>query len=189
MYRSFIVSVQVCIFTLNMRDITIYVARWWEKHLSKHSLIKHTRNIFLQKLCQKWGREISSRHFFFNKLNMRWKQVICSLVSIYFDSPQPVINKSKLYKTLDCWSRNMLNFQFSGTGLGLVSPPHFANDFSWKMFLILYSINWPNFSVWLPLLHEILSNMCITIVCQSGCDVIKFEINIIFLIKPFWSKS
>ena len=27
--------------------------------------------------------------------------------------------------------------------------------------------------------------MCITIVCLPGCDVIKFEINLIFLIKPF----
>ena len=26
---------------------------------------------------------------------------------------------------------------------------------------------------------------CITIVCYPGCDVIKFEINLIFLIKPF----
>ena len=32
----------------------------------------------------------------------------------------------------------MLNFNFSEKGLGLVSPPHFANDFSRKMFLILH---------------------------------------------------
>ena len=38
----FIVSVQVRIFPLNMRDIIIYVAQWWEKYLSKRSLIKHT---------------------------------------------------------------------------------------------------------------------------------------------------
>ena len=39
---SFIVSVKVGIFTLNMRDIIIYVARWWEKYLSKRSPLKHT---------------------------------------------------------------------------------------------------------------------------------------------------
>ena len=39
---SFIVSVQVRIFPLNVRNIIIYVARWWEKCLSEHSLIKHT---------------------------------------------------------------------------------------------------------------------------------------------------
>ena len=26
--------------------------------------------------------------------------------------------------------------------------------------------------------------MCIAIVCQPGCDVMKFKINFIFLIKP-----
>ena len=50
---------------------------------------------------------------------------------------------------------------------------------------MLYSIIWPNFIVWLPLLLEILGSMCIVIVCQLGCDVIKFEINLIFLTKPF----
>ena len=28
--------------SFNMRNIIIYVARWWEKYLSKHSLIKYT---------------------------------------------------------------------------------------------------------------------------------------------------
>ena len=32
---------------------------------------------------------------------------------------------------------------------------------------------------------EILGNMCITIVCYPGCDVIKFEINFISLVKLF----
>ena len=36
---------------------------------------------------------------------------------------------------------------------------------------------------WLPLLLEILDTMWITIVCQPGCGVIKFEINLAFLIK------
>ena len=59
----------------------------------------------------------------------------------------------------------MLNFNFPQKGQGLVSPLHFVNDFSRKMFLLLYSINRPNFIVWLPLLLEILGNMCVTIVC------------------------
>ena len=37
--------------------------------------------------------------------------------------------------------------------------------------------------VWLPLLHEILDNMCIVTVCEPVCDIIKFEINLIFLIQ------
>ena len=59
-------------------------------------------------------------------------------------------------------------------------------DFSRKTFLMLYSINWSNFIIWLPLLLEILGNKCIAIVCFPGCDVINFENNLIFLIKPFF---
>ena len=50
-------------------------------------------------------------------------------------------------------------------GLGLVSLPHFPHNFWRKIFLLLYSINWPSFIVWLPLLLEILLNRCIAIVC------------------------
>ena len=50
---------------------------------------------------------------------------------------------------------------------------------------MLYSVNLPNFIDWLPLLLEILVKMCTENVCQPGCDVIGFEINLIFLIKPF----
>ena len=45
------------------------------------------------------------------------------------------------------------------------------------MFLMLYSINWPNFIVLLPLLLEILGSMCVEIAGFPGCDVIKFETN------------
>ena len=45
----------------------------------------------------------------------------------------------------------MLNLDFLQMGLELASPPYFAYNFSRKVFCILYSINWPNFVVWLPL--------------------------------------
>ena len=45
---------------------------------------------------------------------------------------------------------------------------------------MLHPINWPNFIVWLSLLLKILGN-----ICKPDCDVIKFEINLIFLTKPF----
>ena len=38
----------------------------------------------------------------------------------------------------------------------------------------------------LPLLLQILGNMCIEIVCFPGCDAINFEINLNFLIKSFF---
>ena len=80
----------------------------------------------------------------------------------------------------------MLTFDFLDKGLGIVSPTHFVNDFSTKMFLTLFSINCPNFIAWLPLLLEILGNMSIAIVCYPDCDVMDFEISLIILIEPFF---
>ena len=40
--------------------------------------------------------------------------------------------------------------------------------------------------MWMPLIREILINMCVVILCQPGCDVINFELNLIFLIKLFF---
>ena len=59
----------------------------------------------------------------------------------------------------------MHNFEFLEKGLEVDSQIHFVYDFSGKVFLSLYSINWPNFIVWLPLLLEIMANMCTAIVC------------------------
>ena len=84
----------------------------------------------------------------------------------------------------------MLNFDFLEKGLGIVYPHHFVYDFLRKIFLMLYSINWPNFIVWLPLLLETFDNMCFAIICFPSSDVISYETNLIFLIKPFfiWPK-
>ena len=95
-------------------------------------------------------------------------------------------NKNKLHKTMDYWPKDMCNFDFLEIDLGIVFPPHFVYDFLTKIFLMFYSVNWPNFNVSLPLLHEIFCNMCIAIACFPGFDVISFEINFIFLIKPFF---
>ena len=110
--------------------------------------------------------------------------MVSSLVSIYFDSNQ-FGHKSKLYKTLDYWSRNMLNFDTLEKCLGILSPPYFVYDFSRKMFLMLYSTKCSDFLFRLSLLLEILSNICIAIVCFLSWDVINLEINLVFLIKPF----
>ena len=83
----------------------------------------------------------------------------------------------------------MLNFNFSEKGLGLASASHFPNDFSRKMIFVLHSITLPDFIDWLPLFLEILPNISITTVCLPGCDVIEFEINRIFLMKPFSSMT
>ena len=54
-------------------------------------------------------------------------------------------------------------------------------------FLMLCSINWPYFIVWLLLLLEILGNMCIVIIYCPSCDLRNFEINLNFLNKPLFN--
>ena len=97
--------------------------------------------------------------------------------------------KTNYIKNLDYWSRDMLNSDFLVNVLE-VSPPHFVHDFSRKLFLMLYSINWPNIIAWLLLLFEVLGNMFIVINYLPGCDVINFEINLNFLISfSTWPRS
>ena len=133
-------------------------------------LIEYNKiNIFLQKLCRTWDRNTSSRPsrlFIFQKCLIwgknKWSAAYFQYISIALNLGYW---ENKLYKTLDYWSRYILNPNFPEKGLGLVSPPHFVYDISRKMFLMLYSINWLNFIVWLPLLLGILGNTGITIVC------------------------
>ena len=87
---------------------------------------------------------------------------------------------------LSCRTLAFTSYAFSKRGLVLVSLPHFLHKFWRKIFILLYSMNWPNFIAWLPLLCEILGNMCIAIVCKPGSDVMNFEVNLIFLKKPLF---
>ena len=84
--------------------------------------------------------------------------MVCSFHNISI-ALKLVCNGNKLFKTLHYWSRNMLNFEFLDKGLEMVSSVYFVYNFSPNMFLMLYSINWPSFIVWLPLLLEILGNI------------------------------
>ena len=74
-------------------------------------------------------------------------------------------------------------------GLGLAFPPHWVYYFSRKIFFMSYSINWPSFILWLLLLLETLDNFYIATICCPVCDVINFEINLGFFIKPFFYKT
>ena len=64
---------------------------------------------------------------------MRWSAAYFQSLSIVFS----LADKNKMYKTLEYWSRDMLNFEFLEKGLEVAPPPHFVNDFSRKMFLKL----------------------------------------------------
>ena len=62
-------------------------------------------------------------------------------------------------------------------GYGTSSATLFSAWFL-KIFFTLCSINWPNFTVWLSLLLEVWTNMCIVITCYSSCDV-QVKINVL----------
>ena len=74
--------------------------------------------------------------------------------------------------------RDMLNFVFLAKGLGILSASYFVHD---SHLLMIYSINWPNFIVWFPLLSLDIGQH----LYRKGWNVINFEINPIFLIKIF----
>ena len=150
------------------------------------------KNIFLFKNHAKnEARRLLPNFFFFflKKVLNEEKKLVSTLAWIYFGSPwlghTVRKNKKKLHKFSGCWSKEMLNFGILEKGLGLVPPPHFVYNSSRENFLMLYSINWPNFIAWLPLLLEILYNMCIVIICFPLDDVTNFEIYLNCLIKPF----
>ena len=70
--------------------------------------------------------------------------MVSTLVSINFGNRRlrHTIKDKLLFKhTWNCCSKDMLNFDFLKTILGLISPPYFVNYLSGKVFLISYSIN------------------------------------------------
>ena len=73
---------------------------------------------------------------------------------------------------------SFLKKQKTNKDLELVSLPHYLYNF-WKknIFILLYSIRWPSFIVWLPLLREILGNVC------CNCLLTKLWRH------EFWNKS
>ena len=83
-------------------------------------------------------------------------------------SPRPFSKKLKLMLSLDQYSKVL-----------------YSSFLLLKIFLLLYSSNWPKF-IWLPLLCEILGNMRVAIVSKPGYDVMDFEVNLIVLLKPFF---
>ena len=67
---------------------------------------------------------------------MSQKQVVSTLVSIYFDSAQlghPIKAICTKFQ-----SRDVPNFNFLGNGLGLVSTPYFVYDFSKKNISVIF---------------------------------------------------
>ena len=71
----------------------------------------------------------------------------------------------------------MLIFHFLDKGLGTVSPAHFVYNLSKKMFLMLQT----KCHCLVAFTSSDIGHMCIAIVYYLGCDVMDFEINLMFL--------
>ena len=109
------------------------------------------------------------------------KQVVSTLFSIYLDSPQHRNTKETSCVNFKLLIQRFDQFSFlKGSGTG-----HFVYIFFRKTFFLLYSINWPDFIVWLLLLLELLGNICIEIICFL-VYLLNFEIIPSFLMKSFF---
>ena len=98
-----------------------------------------------------------------------------------FEALKLAYNRNKLFKTLHYWSRDTLNFDFSDKGLGIISAAHFLcmifqQKCSSCYILLTDQISLPGCLYFLRYWA-----MCIAIACYPG-----FEINLIFLIQPFF---
>ena len=61
-----------------------------------------------------------------------------------------------------------------------------SRPWSHPVVLITGPLDWESTTRPFPFLLEILVNMCFATICLPDCGVINFEINLIFLIKPFF---
>ena len=141
------------------------------------------RNIFLEK---------SSPNSFYKNQNWAycWINILKCYKFCFYDMPK-LSSKCPSVKILTTCFYLTWTFLKNKGRSGLFYLSHFLHDFWRKIFLTLYAIKWLNLIAWLPLLLEILGNMCIIITCSPVCDVIKFEITFSFLISshfPTWPK-
>ena len=109
-------------------------------------------------------------------------EMFCNLVSTW-----------QTIKLLEYWSSNLLNFIFLEKGLGIVSPPNFVFNFFLKKYFSYYilltvQISFSDFFYFLRYwaIYVCLFVYCLYIVCLQGCGFKNFEINDIFLIRPFF---
>ena len=133
-------------------------------------IVYKMRNIFVEKSYIKCDGETVPRPFSKKK---NWAYLCIKSLKFYAVCfyHMPSLDIYIIYNILKLSSRPIAFNSFkafskkTNRGRELVSLPHFLHDFWRRMFLLLYSINWPNFIVWLPLIREILGNMCTVIVC------------------------
>ena len=122
-------------------------------------LVKYNmKNIFLEKLFTKCGGETITRPF--SKIENISESIAKSYMQFVY---------------IVCQVESCQN-----------SRPLAFTSYKSPYLILFYLINWLNFIVWLPLIRGMLGKICVIIVYQPGCEVIIFEINLIFLIRSFF---
>ena len=88
----------------------------------------------VEHLKRKWGRETSSRllSVFYKSFTLGKSKGSAAWFHYISIALQLAYNRNKLLKTLHCWSRDMVNFDFLDKGLGIHSPASLVHDFSQK---------------------------------------------------------
>ena len=114
------------------------------------SLKNHTRNVVEELFSDPFSKNQNWVHLRINSLNFYKVCFYCVLIWGLL-----IYSETKLHTT--CFYLIWSFFKKTKSGLELVSLPNFLDNFWRKIFLLLYSINWPNFIAWLPLICEILS--------------------------------
>ena len=126
------------------------------------------RIIFIEKSYTQYDGEISTRPFS-EKLNLSISLDQQSKVLYSLFNCMPSWGLLKYIETklqITCLYLILRFFKKTKRSLELVSLPYFLLIFLYiLLILLIYSIYWPSFIVWLTLLCEILGNMCILFVC------------------------
>ena len=114
------------------------------------------RNIFLEKLLQNVLEKLFPDSFL---KEQNW-ELILWINSLKFYHFVFIVCQVESYRNILKLSCRLLAFtSFKGPGTSL--PASFSILFlKGNTCLVKYSINWPSFIIWLPLLREIMGNMC-----------------------------
>ena len=125
-----------------------------------------TSNIFLEKSYTKFGGKTIPRHFLKKiKIQCISRSLIWSFVKFVFIAGQ--VKDFQNVLKLCCRPLAFTSYKVfykNKRSLELISQPYFLHGFWKRTFHLLYSIMWPNVTIWLPLLHEIFCNTWIAIV-------------------------
>ena len=153
---------------VNIFDVTV-----WKKTISRHILPTISRsesnqtmrlsqliecditNIFLEKSNAKGGWRNYYKTFFWKiKIENIPRSSLKSYTICFNSIPSWVLLKYTETKGADyLFLPQIKPFRKTKRGLWLIFLTHFLHDFWIKIFLLAYLNNWPNFTVWLPLLR------------------------------------